>query len=147
MQTSDKGIALIKKYEGFSAVVYRCPAGKLTIGYGHMLKTGEDFTTITEYDADGLLRVDVMAAEHAVNALVKVALTQGQFDALVSFVYNLGATHFKNSTLLKRLNEGNYEVAGDNFQKWVYGGGKKLEGLVRRRAAEWALFTGKADDV
>ena len=143
MKTSPAGIALIKKFEGFSPVPYKCPAGVLTIGYGHVIREGELFTSLHEHQADALLKRDLVNREQAVKLLVKVPLTQGQFDALVSFVYNLGAGALKSSTLLKRLNEGKYEQAADNFQRWVFVGKKRLAGLERRRGAEWALFTSK----
>lgn len=147
MKTSQAGIALIKRFEGFSSVPYKCPAGKMTIGYGHVIQPGESFQHITEQEATELLLRDLVKYETAVSLLVKVPLTPGQFDALVSFTYNLGPSALKSSTLLKRLNEGQYEVAGDNFQRWVNVNGKPMNGLVRRRAAEWALFTGKSHAV
>lgn len=147
MKTSAAGIALIKRFEGFSAVPYKCPADKWTIGYGHVILPHETFTHISEQEATDLLMRDLVSREQAVMLLVKVPLTQGQFDALVSFVYNLGSGAFRNSTLLKRLNERNYKAAADNFQRWVYAKNRKLPGLVRRRAAEWALFTGSANAV
>lgn len=143
MKTSSAGVALIKKFEGFSPVPYTCPAGKVTIGYGHVIKPGETFTTLAEEEATQLLMRDLVNREQAVMLLVKVPLTQGQFDALVSFVFNLGVGALKSSTLLKRLNAGEYERAADNFQRWVFVGHTKLKGLETRRAAEWAMFTSK----
>lgn len=142
MKTSPAGIDLIKKFEGFSPVVYNCPAGYPTIGYGHRIKQGEVFTKLAEHQATALLMRDLVTFEQAVTLLVKVPLTQGQFDALVSFTYNLGIAALKRSTLLKRLNDKNYEQAADNFMRWVHADGVKMKGLERRRAAEWALFTG-----
>lgn len=144
MKTSPAGIALIQKFEGFSPTIYNDAVGKPTIGYGHLIKKGESFTTLTEMQALAILYKDVVRAETAVTLLVKVPLTQGQFDALVSFVYNLGASDLKSSTLLKRLNAGDYTAAADNFQRWVFADNTKLSGLVNRRAAEWALFMGRA---
>jgi lysozyme len=143
MNTSPSGIALIKKFEGFKPAPYLCPAGYPTIGYGHRLLPGETFTTISEIQATAILYKDVAVAEKAIERLAKVSLTQGQYDALVDFIFNLGVTAFAKSTLLKRLNEGNYQAAADNFQRWVYSKNEKLPGLIRRRTAEWALFTGK----
>jgi lysozyme len=143
MQTSENGIQLIKQFESFAAAPYLCPAGKPTIGYGHVIREGENFSALTKMQADAVLRRDVAACEASISRLVQVPLSQGQFDALVSFVFNLGAGALKRSTLLRRLNEGNYTAAADNFQRWVYAKNVKLAGLVRRRAAEWALFTGK----
>lgn len=139
MKTSSNGIELIKKYEGFRANAYKCPAGKWTIGYGHT-RTASIGQTITEIDAEELLKSDLGVSEWAVNHYVKVPLNQNQFDALVSFVFNVGYGNFKKSTLLKLLNQGNYEVARKEFYKWRKGGGKVLPGLVKRRAAEAELF-------
>lgn len=141
MKTSEVGVTLIKSYEGFAAKAYTCPAGKVTIGYGHVIRPGEVFQELTEAQADSLLRRDLVNREQAVMLLVKVPMTQGQFDALVSFVYNLGVGALKNSTLLKRLNEKNYRAAADNFLRWVYVGKTKLKGLENRRASEYALFS------
>jgi len=138
---SDKGIALVKSFEGYSAKPYFCPAGKPTIGYGHYIQPDERFTTLTTDAAEKLLLSDLAIAEKFVNDNVKVPINQGQFDALVDFAFNLGVGALKNSTLFKRLNEGDYDRAADNFQKWVYAKNVKLPGLVRRRAAEWVLFT------
>lgn len=141
MKASDALIEMIKEFEGFRARPYYDAAGKLTIGYGHLIKDGENFTEISKEEAETLLRADLVVAERAVQRWVTAILNQGQYDALVDFAFNLGAGALKNSTLLKRLNAGDYEGAADNFQKWVYAGNKKLPGLVRRRAAEWAMFT------
>ena len=99
--------------------------------------------TITKERAEELLRDDVKRFEGQVLRLVKVPLTQGQFDALVSFTYNLGAGNLSNSTLLRLLNVGDYSGAAAQFDRWVYASGKRLSGLVKRRAAERALFEGK----
>lgn len=143
MKTSEQGITLIKQFESLALTTYLDVAGKPTIGWGHLVKPGETFTILTPQQADDLLQKDLAWAEQAINQLVTVTLTQGQFDALVDFTFNLGTGALRSSTLLKRLNEGNYDVAADNFQRWVYAGGNQSAGLVRRRAAEWALFTGK----
>jgi lysozyme len=150
MQTSKAGIDLIKVSESFKPHLYNCPANDATIGYGHLVHKGPVcgaaseapyLSGIDEAHATSLLVVDVSYAEHAVEHLVKVALTQGQFDALVSFVYNEGAGKLQTSTLLRYLNAGNYAGAANQFFVWVYGGGVKLSGLITRRAAEAALFT------
>lgn len=144
MKTSETGIALIKHYEGLQLNPYICPAGKATIGYGH---TGPDVVfgiTITEADADKLLREDLHFAERGVETYVRVPLTQGQFDALVSFTYNLGVGAMRDSTLLKKVNAMDFEGAAAEFGKWVHGGGRVLPGLIKRRAAEVALFRGEA---
>jgi len=141
MRTSEQGLALIRQYEGFSAVCYICPAGKQTIGYGHVIRKNEQFTGgISESDARKLLMQDVKGAEQAVIRLVTAVLTQNQFDALVSFTYNVGAAALAKSSLLRFLNAGNPDAAAQEFCRWVYGCGRKLPGLATRRAAEEALF-------
>lgn len=140
--TTQEGIDLIKKYEGFSSEVYLCPALKATIGYGHLVKEGESFKKISKAEGERILKEDVRFAEEAVSRLVKVDLTQGQFNALVSFVYNLGEGNFATSTLLKELNRGNYNKASKELERWVYVGKKRLKGLERRRNAEIKLFAG-----
>ena len=139
MNVSETGIELIKKFEGCVLKAYKCPAGVWTIGYGHTsgVKEGQ---TITKAQAKELLIQDLRPFEIGVNNLVNVPLNQNQFDALVSFCYNLGTGNLKNSTLLKLLNKGDYNGAAEQFDHWIYAGGKKLNGLVKRRAAEKKLF-------
>lgn len=132
---------IIKDFEGLELEAYKCPADVLTIGYGHTKKVSAG-DVITEGEADILLALDVQDAERAVNAYVDVDINQNQFDALVSFVYNLGAGNFKSSTLLRKLNQGDYLGAANEFQRWNKAGGKVLRGLVRRREAEANLFIG-----
>lgn len=139
MKTSQKGIDLLKSFEGCRLKAYKCPAGIWTIGYGHTAGVTEG-QAITFSQAEELLKQDLKRYETSVNSLVKVALSQGQFDALVSFTYNLGANALKTSTLLKKLNSGDYNGAAEEFERWVYAGGKKLAGLERRRKAEKTLF-------
>lgn len=141
MHTSQKGLDLIKSFEGLRLSAYKCPADVWTIGFGTTagVKPGQ---TITKERAEELLREDVKRFEAQVLRLVKVPLTQGQHDALVSFVYNLGAGNLSNSTLLRLLNAGDYAGAAAQFDRWNKAGGKVLAGLVRRRAAERALFEG-----
>lgn len=140
MLVSDKGLDLIKTFESFSALPYRCPAGKLTIGYGHVIKDGESFTKITQDEALEILRKDCAIAESCINKSVTVPINQNQFDALVSFVFNVGCGAFKTSTLLLLLNSEKYNEAANEFNKWVYANRIKLNGLVNRRAEERALF-------
>jgi lysozyme len=149
MKTSDKGLALIQSSEGFEPKPYLCPAGKWTLGYGSTfyadgtaVKDGDQ--PVTEAQALELLRNTLGQYEDAVARAVTVALTQGQFDALVDFAYNVGCANFRTSTLLRKLNEGNYTAAALQFERWVHGGGKVLPGLVKRRAAERDLFLGRA---
>ena len=136
-----KGLDLIKHFEGFSPLEYTCVGGKRTIGYGHVICPGEDFTAgVTEEQAEELLAEDVGIAEEAVIRLVEVPLTPHQFDALVSFVFNVGRRNFEGSTLLRRLNAGDYDGAAGEFKRWKYAGGRVCRGLVRRREAEAELF-------
>ncbi len=130
---------MIKRWEGWRAKAYKCPANKWTIGYGHT-KTARRGMIISQQEGERLLRQDLQIYENAINSLVSVTLNQNQFDALVSFTYNVGRGAFSQSTLLIRLNEGNYSEAAGQFLRWVYGGGRKLPGLVSRRAAERQLF-------
>lgn len=145
MIASKNALEIIKRFEGFEPAPYRCPAGKLTIGYGHLIKNGESFTKITKEEGEDLLKRDVHFAEDAVTRLVKVLLEQYQFDALVSFVFNLGEVNFSKSTLLRKLNIGDYEGAANEFGKWILSNGVALSGLKARREAEKRLFQGGND--
>lgn len=140
MQISEKGLDLIRGSEGLSLKAYVCPAGILTIGYGH---TGPDVTahlTITQDQANQLLRQDVARFESSVNEFVPLSMTQGMFDALVSFAYNLGAGALKSSTLLKKLIAGDKAGAADEFLRWNKANGQVLKGLTVRRESERKLF-------
>lgn len=130
---------LIKKWEGFSSKAYKCPAGVWTIGYGHTA-TARQGMSITRVEAELLLQKDVSHFAKAVNNLVTIEVNQNQFDALVSFTYNIGVNAFTNSTLLKNLNSGAYHLAAKQFDRWVYAGQTKLAGLVTRRREERELF-------
>jgi lysozyme len=138
------GIDLIKQFEGFSPTVYICPADYPTIGYGHVVKPHERerfARGITAEQAESLLRQDVQTAERAVLRLITVPLTDGQFDALVSFTFNLGTGALQRSTLRRKVNRGDHAAVPAEFRKWVWAGGRRLEGLVRRRETE-ALWYG-----
>ncbi|HDC4492908.1 TPA: lysozyme [Enterobacter asburiae] len=144
MQTSEKGIALIKQFEGCKLTAYQDSVGVWTIGYGWTqpvdgkpIRAG---MTIKQETAERLMKTGLVSYESDVSRLVKVGLTQGQFDALVSFTYNLGARSLSTSTLLRKLNAGDYAGAADEFLRWNKAGGKVLNGLTRRREAERALF-------
>lgn len=139
MKTSPKGIALIKEYEGLRLGAYLCSAGVLTIGYGHTggVKEGD---LITEQKAEQLLQDDLKKFENGVLRLVRVPLTQNQFDALVSFAFNLGVGNLGKSTLLRLLNDRDYKGAAGQFIRWNKAAGKELAGLTRRRIAESELF-------
>lgn len=149
MKASEKGFDLIKKFEGFKDYVYTCPAGKPTIGYGHVIDNKlldliKATAPITESHAEKLLQDDVKEAQNAINSSVKVTLKQGQFDALVSLIYNWGAYNFKISNGLKKLNAGDYNGAADEFFGKVRGvvsvNDKFSNGLYRRRQAELELW-------
>ena len=139
MNTSQNGIDLIKHFEGCELYAYKCPAGVWTIGYGHT-KDVEPGMQITEDDAHNMLVEELNEYETYVNTLVSVPLNQNQFDALVSWVYNLGGGNLKASTLLKVLNSADYEGVPAQIMRWNKAGGKVLEGLTRRRQAEADLF-------
>ncbi|QTD45487.1 glycoside hydrolase family protein [Ottowia testudinis] len=140
MKLSQDGLNMVKKYEGLFTKAYVCPAGVLTIGYGHTGAGVKPGQRITEAQAEQLLRQDMGKFEAAVQRQVKVPLTQGQFDALTSFTFNCGEGALKNSTLLKKLNAGDYAGAQAEFHKWNKGGGRVLPGLVKRRAEEAQMF-------
>lgn len=143
LTTQENGLAIIKYYEGFRDTAYICPAGILTIGYGHT-KGVTKGQTITQEQGEELLKADLKEAEQAVCSAVKVELHQDQFDALVSFVFNLGVGNFRASTLLKKLNAGDFDGVGAEFGKWINAGGKPSDGLRKRRNSEAQLFlTGK----
>jgi lysozyme len=140
MQLSLDGINKIKNREGFSARPYKDIAGYWTVGYGHKMGALESYDTIDDATATKLLASDLATAENGVNSLVSVKLTQSQFDALVSFIYNVGVGAFKRSTMLKLINSGNYQNAALEFRKWAYAGGKLSNGLINRRNSEAAQF-------
>ena len=136
-----QGLELITTFEGFSPTSYMCAGGYLTIGYGHVIKEGEAFPSgITEEEARTLLRKDVHIAERVVLQLICVPLSDGQFDALVSFTFNLGSGALQRSTLRQKLNRSDYGRAANEFGRWTFAGGRKLPGLIRRRAAERQRF-------
>lgn len=140
MHISPVGFDLIRAFEGFSAVPYRCPAGVWTVGYGHVLAPHEARETITQAQAQALLAADVRRSEWSVAALVKVPLAQAQFDALVSFTFNVGSGAFERSTLRRVVNRQAHGEVPDQLMRWVYAAGRKMPGLLRRRAAESALY-------
>lgn len=145
MKTSEDGINEIKEDEGLKLRAYQCSAGKWTYGYGHT-KNVKQGDVITYAQANNLLRTDIAEFEIAVDRLVQVPLTQNQYDALMSFTYNLGAGSLAKSTLLKKLNASDYNGAAQEFSKWIYATSKKtgkrikLEGLIARRKREAELF-------
>lgn len=148
MRTSEDGLDLIREFEGLRLDAYPDPGtggDPWTVGYGH---TGDDVfqgMRITRAEADALLRNDVRSSEDAVHELVNVPLEQHQFDALVSFCFNCGRSAFAKSSLLRKLNAGQYEAVPGELAKWNKAGGRVMAGLVRRRKAEAALWVGMGD--
>ena len=141
MQLSAEGLELIKRFEGFRGQQYTDVAGFPTIGYGHRVVPPESFPRgVSQPQASSLLAADVSAAERAVSSLVKVDLTQGQFDALVDFCFNLGAGRLAKSTLLRCLNSGRYNDAAEQLLLWDLAGGEVNLGLKARREAERRLW-------
>lgn len=139
MKTSNKGIELIKRHEGFRSKAYKCPADVWTIGYGHTrgVNNGD---VITKEQGERFLRQDLQHAEGVVNSQ-HLNLTQCQFDALVSLVFNIGSGNFMRSTLLRKAKaDANDSSIAYEFSRWKYGGGKVLPGLVRRRKDESDLY-------
>lgn len=136
---NDAGLDLIKQFEGLELTAYRDSVGVLTIGYGHTGPDVKEGMKITEAQADALLREDVTEAEDAVSRLCPVT-TDNQFSALVSFTFNLGEGNLASSTLRAKHNAGDYAGAQAEFGRWVYAGGVKLNGLVKRRDAEAELY-------
>jgi len=148
LKTSPAGLAIIKKFEGFRAKPYACPAGVATIGYGSTYYAdGKPVkltdAPVTEAQAQELLQATLAKYEACVNGAVKMPINQNQFDAFVSFTYNVGCGAFRNSTMLRLFNQGYAPQAAAQFNRWTRGGGKVLAGLVARRAAERALFESK----
>ncbi len=138
---TQEGIELIKSFEGLRLKAYKCPAGVWTIGYGHT-KGVKEGDVITEQEAEDMLKKDVVGFEINVRGAVIPNLNDHQYDALTSFAYNVGLGNFRKSTLLRLINSGITvrEDITNQFMRWVYAGGKKLTGLVRRRTAEAELY-------
>lgn len=145
MNLSPKGLELLKVSEGYRGKVYADIAGFRTIGFGHRLLPGESFPDgITLAIGEQILAKDIAIAEAGVVRLVTVALTQGQFDALVDFVFNLGSGRLAGSTLLEDLNAGKYDAAGFQLLAWDHAGHKEVAALKSRRQAEYNLWHEKA---
>jgi len=139
---SNTGLALTRSFEGLRLTAYQDSVGVWTIGYGHTGPEVHHGQCISETEAEALLRSDLSSAVRAVRKAVQVDLAQHQFDALVDFSFNLGRGSFLNSSLLRYVNQGEFDSATVQFGLWVHAGGKVFPGLVRRRAAEAALFSG-----
>jgi lysozyme len=145
MQISDKGLTLIREFERCRLHVYQDVKGLATIGVGHLLKAGESYPNgITEQQALTLLRSDASWAEHVVSERVKVALTQDAFDALVSFVFNVGSGTLERSSVLTLINAGEPGKAAEALLAYCHAGGKVIDGLLRRRKAEAALLNSES---
>ena len=140
MKTSEVGVELIKEFEGCKQVAYQDSVGVWTIGYGHTKDVYEGQLAIKK-TIEKWLQEDLEEFESYVSKLVKVELNQNQFDALVAWTYNLGPTNLKESTMLRKLNYGDYESVPDEMRRWNKAGGEVLNGLVRRRDAEANLFS------
>ncbi|MCL8307605.1 MULTISPECIES: lysozyme [Pseudomonas] len=139
MRTSQRGLSLIKSFEGLRLQAYQDAVGVWTIGYGTTRGVNAGMK-ISKEQAERMLLNDVQRFEPEVERLVTVPLSQNQWDALVSFAYNLGSANLESSTLRRLLNAGDYAGAADQFPRWNKAGGKVLPGLTRRRAAERELF-------
>ena len=147
MTASDRAKSLVKKFEGLVTKAYLCPAGVITIGYGHTATLdGRKLTindSVTQAQADALLDSDLSnfsaSLLHALDAS-EIVVNQNQFDALVSFAFNVGVHALVTSTLWKKMEQGDMEGAAKQFDRWVYAGGTKLQGLITRRKAERDLF-------
>jgi GH24 family phage-related lysozyme (muramidase) len=141
MVPSQVALDLIKQFEGFRRKVYRCPGGYWTIGYGHVLRAAEELAEVTQDEAEILLCQDAGIAGRAVNRLIHVPLTQNQFDALVSFTFNVGAGALQRSTLRRIINREEHTQVPQELMKWVRAGGQVMPGLVRRRERESGNYT------
>ena len=141
---SPKAVEIIKEFEGFAALEYTCVTGNRTIGYGHVIKPGESYVCgLSEKKAEELLLSDLTFFETALNDLVKVPLEQHHKDALLSFVFSIGVYAFRHSTLLKELNDCDYDQIPAQMLRWIYVNGKFCPDLLRRRQTEAALFENK----
>ena len=145
MRLSSAGFELLKVLEGFRAKPYVCAGGKVTIGYGHVVKPDElgKLVEVTQEQATALLEQEVQTFEEVVEDKVQHELKQREFDALVLFTYNVGAAALGTSTLLKVLNDGEWDKVPTEIRRWVYAGGRKNKGLANRREAEISLFQGR----
>lgn len=142
-QINKAGLDLVKKHEGYRATAYRCPAGKLTIGYGHVILKKEQHlkaAVLSKQEAELILKSDMAKAIRAVERYITVPLNDNQFSALCSFTFNLGGGNLQKSTLRKVLNKRKYSAVPFQLSRWIFVGKKKLGGLIKRREEESALF-------
>jgi lysozyme len=144
MHMTEEGLALIRRFEGFRAEAYRCPAGVWTIGYGHTSQAGPPKVragmVVSEAEARAILATDAAVFADGVRAALTREVSPEQFSALVSFAFNVGVGAFRRSSVLKAVNEGRIEAVPERLKLWVKADGRRLEGLVRRREAEAELF-------
>lgn len=141
LQTSEKGIALIKQFEGLRLQSYLCPAGYQTIGYGHIKRFGvPQDEEITESQAESLLQEDLLRTEASLRRLIYAPLSQNQFDALISFTFNLGAGALQRSNLRRKVNNQCHDEVPGELRRWIFAGGRRSLGLLRRRNAEIDLY-------
>ena len=140
MTALDLAAKIVRQFEGCCLSPYEDVAGKWTVGIGHLLPDDAPLSDITQEQADALFYTDLALAEKCVDAAVTVPLTDNQKAALISFTFNLGCGALRRSTLLKYLNASDYTKACQEFVRWSYASGKQVNGLLRRRTAEAALF-------
>ena len=139
--TSNFGIEFIKSFESFRPIVYICPGGARTIGYGHVLAKDEHYSRISYETAETLLKLDLANVEKSVLRNINPAISQNQFDALVSFTFNVGAAALQRSTLRQKINYGSsMDEISREFLNWIYAKGKRLNGLVSRRMLEASIY-------
>ena len=142
MMISYDALKQISEFEGFQDHVYRCSGGYMTIGFGHVIRPGEEFPAkISKMTAMRVYQKDIREAEHSVVRLIDISLTQGQFDALVSFCFNMGSGALQRSTLRRRVNTEEHDLVPAEFLRWCWAGGCKLKGLLLRRQAEVDWYT------
>ena len=140
---TNNGLKLVKSFEGFSSKIYLDSAGLQTIGYGHLILPHEKSSfknVLSISEAESILKQDLAIAENAVARLIKIPLNNKQFDALVSFTFNVGAAALQRSTLRHKVNRSEHEQVPAEFIRWVYANGRKIPGLIRRRIAEAELY-------
>lgn len=136
----DSALNLIREFESCVLHVYRDAVGIPTIGYGHVLQRGERLNTITKLDAERLLAADIAPRVIALRSMLRQPATENQFNAMLSWMFNVGESAARRSTLIRKFNAGDIDGAANEFRRWCYAGGKVLRGLVRRRRAERNLF-------
>lgn len=135
------GLELIKKFESFKAQLYYCPANVLTIGYGHVVIDKKPFLKgITKQEADKILLSDIYRAQKSILNQIKVKLNNNQYDALVSFTFNVGGAALQRSTLRQQVNSNDHHLVSNELKKWIWAGGRKLTGLIIRRQQEAILY-------